>query len=139
MSIGTKSKKSVKAVRTIVMERDGNECIVRGSGWDIRYPCQGILTIQHAVGRGMGGSNRYDKAPYLRAMCWLHNGLAESNADFAQACRDNGWAIPRWAVESTPIELLPVKYPDGWCLLQGENRVNIDEDTAKELQAEIYG
>jgi len=139
MSVGARSKKNVKNVRQIVFERDEHQCIVRNSGWDLKHPCSGMMTIQHAVGRGMGGSARYDKEPYLRAMCWGHNTLAEANPDFAKACRSNGWSIPRWAVESTPIELLPVRYPDGWYLLQGSERVNIDEATANDLQREIYG
>jgi hypothetical protein len=138
-SIGKRSRRQVSGSRQIVFERDNNTCVVELSEWSFRDPCAGILTLQHAVTRGMGGSALWDSPAYLRAMCWHHNDIEPRDANFRRYCEDNGWSIPRWVLNSTPIERIPVRYPDSWYLLYADQRTPIDESIAKDLMQEIYG
>lgn len=139
LSVGKKSKKNVEMARAQVYERDLHTCIVAGSIMAWRFPCSGPLTIQHAYKRGVGSSAQYDGLDCLRAMCWLHNGLAESDAKFAAYCVKMGWAAPRWVHDRGLTKLLPVWYADGWHLLQDGERVRISQKTADDCHAEIYG
>jgi hypothetical protein len=98
------------------------------------------VTLQHRVGRGMGGSALYDKdAGFLLTMCNDHNGLETSNADFHRLCQKMGWSVPRWAVERRSISEIPVCYEDGWFYLIGFDRVPTTEHAAKGRMEEIYG
>jgi len=139
MGIGKKSKNNIAAIRETVYNRDGQECIVQNSTFAMLHNCAGIMTLQHAVKRGMGSSARWDGAPYLRVMCAFHNQLAESDAAFAQACIRNGWSIPRWVAETNPANRIPVLYPAGWFLLDGNSKFEIPEAVAIDLKLEIYG
>ena len=139
MSIGKRSKAQVEKSRPIVYERDGRRCVVRGSIWATIQPCAGSLTLQHRVGKGAGGSALYDAPPFLVAMCMIHNGLAESSAEFANFCTRNGYSLRRSLAEQHPISRVPIRYPDGWQLLSGDGRFAISESTAAELMEEIYG
>lgn len=139
MSVGRKSKAQVEKVRQVVYDRDSHMCVVRETLWATLEPCGGGLSLQHRVGRGMGGSALYDSAPFLVAMCFLHNGLAESSAEFANFCTRNGFSLRRSLAEQHPIGRVPIRYPDGWQLLSGEGRFAISETTANELMEEIYG
>jgi hypothetical protein len=113
--------------RKIVFTRDHDECVVVGSIWQTLQPCGGPLTVQHRVGRGMGGSKKYDAPEYLVAMCLLHNGLAESSATFAAYCTRNG------------LSRIPVRYHDSWYLLSGDMRFRIPDATAVDMMVELYG
>lgn len=139
MAIGKKSRKQVEAIRQTVYERDNHECVVRGSLWAMLHPCGGSLTIQHRVTRGMGGSAQYDDAPFLLAMCSIHNGLEPASAEFRAFCERQGYSIPRWAAEQTPISRIPVKYEDSWYLLSTAGKHRIPEPVAVELMVDIYG
>lgn len=139
MAIGKKSRKQVEAIRQTVYARDNNECVVRGSLWAMLHPCGGSLTIQHRVTRGMGGSAQYDDAPFLLAMCSIHNGLEPASAEFRAFCERQGYSIPRWAAEQTPISRIPVKYEDSWYLLSTAGKHRIPEPVAVELMVDIYG
>lgn len=140
MSIGKTSAKNVKSVRQAVYDRDNNECVVYQTEWSLKSPCAGILTIQHAVGRGMGGSKKWDRPEYLRTMCAHHNTLQTADADFDNYCKKvAGWAIPRWAAETFPVGRIPVLYKDGYYLLFGEERSRINSEVALDLLQEIYG
>lgn len=139
MSIGKRSKAQVEKVRQIVYARDSDLCVVRGSLWAILEPCNGSLTLQHRVGKGAGGSALYDAPAFLTAMCWGHNLLAESSAEFAKFCARNGFSVRRSIADQHPISRIPIRYPDGWQLLSGGGRFAISESTAQELMNEIYG
>lgn len=89
-------------VRQLVYERDGNACVACGVSHG--------LTIQHRKNRGMGGSKLLDTPANLVTMCAVENMLLESNADFADRGRRNGWKL--WSYLD-PL-CCPVLYPDGW-------------------------
>jgi len=136
VSLGKQSRKQVQQAREGVYERDGGVCISKG----VQGPCGGPVTLQHRVGRGMGGSALYDKEPaFLLTMCNDHNGLETSNADYHRLCQDLGWSVPRWAVERRSITEIPVWYWDGWFYLTGFDRVATTEVAAKNKMEEIYG
>ena len=88
-------------VRQLVYERDGNACVACGVAHG--------LTIQHRKNRGMGGSKLLDSPANLVTMCAVENMLLESNADFADRGRRNGWKL--WSYLD-PLRC-PVLYPDG--------------------------
>lgn len=139
MSIGKRSRAQVAAIRQQVLDRDDHVCVVRGSIWSTVQPCGGALTIQHRVGRGMGGSAMFDAPSSLLAMCAVHNGLAEASAEFAKYCQRNGLSIPRRIAAQFPIGRIPARYVDGWHLLDGTKRFMIPDSVAEDLMAEIYG
>lgn len=138
MKIGQRSKAQVNKVRKQVYDRDNGICVVTGSLWSRLEPCQGDITIQHAVTRGMGSSAKWDGADYLRTMCWYHNFLDTHSEEFRKACKRNGWSVPRWVGEQHEIKLVPVRYFDGWHLLQDGERIRISDRTAADLLAEMY-
>ncbi len=133
---GKRSRANVERVRQTVYDRDGNVCVAFG----FMRPCFGDLTIQHRVGRGMGGSAQYDTSPsWLLSLCWGHNVLETENATAREAYRARGWAVSRWVVESWKIDDVPVLYFDGWHLLVHNERLPIDEKVALERIGAIYG
>lgn len=138
MSLGRRSRFNVAKARGIVFGRDDHECVVGGLFEGIRWPCAGGLTVQHRVGRGMGGSAKYDALPYLITMCAFHNGLETSDAVFHAACLKAGWSIPRWVADLHDIGQIPVRYADGWFLLSGSDRVRIPDSVATTVIDEIY-
>lgn len=118
-------------VKRLVRERDGDVCLAQGRG-----PCAGILTLQHRIGRGMGGSRipGINHAANLIVLCFHHNGLIETDADFRSHSLKRGWSIPRnWTPAIEPADI-PVRYQDGPYLLDDEgNRELISEGLAAEL------
>ena len=132
MSIGRRSRKQVDAVREAVFERDGQRCVAYGFG-----ECAGVLTVQHSVARGMGGSAKYDGIDFLRAMCAHHNTLDTADAAFHERCVKRGWSVPRWLADSQGIQVIPVLYSDGWHLLQNGERIRISDDTARTIWDEL--
>lgn len=133
---GKRSKANVERVRQTVYDRDGGVCVARG----FMRPCYGDLTIQHRVGRGMGGSAQYDTSPvWLLSLCWGHNVLETENATAREAYRARGWAISRWVVELWDIGDVPVCYLDGWYRLVHNERQPITEVEAEEMMGVIYG
>ena len=114
MPVGKTSKKQLDKVRKLVFERDGQACVAAGSfGW-----CGGPLTLQHRVGRGMGGSARFDTPAHLITFCQIHNELQTASATFARLCQGRGWSVPRWVVDQLTITVVPCYYPvGGWHLL----------------------
>ena len=128
-----------KEVRQNVYERDESLCVVRGSLWAMLVPCGGPITLQHRVGRGMGGSKKWDTEPFLVSMCAIHNGLEPASAEFRAFCERQGYSVPRWAADQFPIQRIPIKYEDAWYLLGGAQRYAVPEPVAQELMLEIYG
>lgn len=127
-SIGKLSKMQVEQVREAVYVRDERTCVA-ASG-----ECWGGLTIQHAIGRQMGGSALLDDPTLLRAMCAWHNTLAETDAGFKALCLRNGWALERR--HQDVADEIPVRYPDGrWYRLIGTSRALLMPDEAAELLA----
>lgn len=112
-------------------------CCVDGTWASLRWGCAGELTIQHAVGRGMGGSAKYDNIDFLRTMCARHNMLETADADFAKACVENGWSIPRWFADRFSVRAVPVLYSEGWYLLQNGNRLPISDKTAESIKSDF--
>lgn len=138
MSIGKKSRVGMERSRENVYARDDNICVVSGSIWSVLHPCGGHMTLQHRVTRGMGSSAKYDSEPYLLTMCSIHNGLEPASSEFRNFCERNGYSIPRWVAEQHPISRIPVKYADGWFLLDGVSKYEVPESVASDLMSEIY-
>jgi hypothetical protein len=112
-SIGRQSAANVDRIRERIFERDEEACVAGPAS------CVGGLTVQHAIGRGMGGSAELDRPSLLRTMCSGHNGLIEASAEFRSLAELNGWAIPRFG-GFTP-EAIPVRYPGSrWFLLDDD-------------------
>lgn len=140
MTIGKRSKSNVARNRQRVFERDHETCVVAGTLWDGLERCRGQLTVQHRVGRGMGGSARYDAPEYLIAMCAHHNGLQTSSALFAEACERNGWSVRRSVADLYSVTGIPVFTQDGWYLLgQDFSRTLIADGEAQGFMLMIYG
>lgn len=136
VSVGKKSRSNVQKARQGVYERDGGVCISRG----ISGPCDDSVTLQHRVGRGMGGSALYDGDPsFLLTMCNSHNVLETADADYHRLCQELGWSAPRWVVNRWSISEVPVFYWDGWFYLVGFERVATTEKVARKRMEEIYG
>lgn len=136
MTIGKRSAAQTNKLRQKVYDRDKHECVSKA----VYGPCDDVLTIQHRVGRGMGGSALYDgEAAFLIGFCLRHNVLETANADYGRICRELGWSVPRWAVDRWSITEIPVFYWDGWHYLVGLDRVPTTDKAARERMAEIYG
>lgn len=140
MSHGTISRRNVAKHRRTVVDRDG-ECVVANSMWALLVKCGGGLTVQHRTGKGMGGSGVRDLFAHdLLTMCAVHNGLAESSAEFHETCVRAGWSVPRWAADQVGLDQIPVWYSStGWFLLRGDGRVHISEQQAQEAITRVYG
>ena len=137
--IGKQSRKQVQAVRKQVFERDGHVCVVANTTQAHFHPCWGDLTIQHRVGRGMGGSALYDSPEYLVTMCLGHNLLIESDPTFALYCRMRGLSVPRWLAAQFNVSQIPVRTGDGWFMLSSDGRRHsVASITAETVLEEIY-
>ena len=141
MSLGSKSKSQAEKLRKPVYKRDHHECVACGYAWTSGRMPVDQLSIQHRVGRGMGGSALYDKtASSLITFCIWHNVQETADADFHKLCLHNGWSVPRWVPERRwPMESVPVRYVDGWFFLVGLERVGVKRGVAEERMVEIYG
>lgn len=141
MSIGRKSRSQVSKNRQQVFTRDHMCCVVQGSLWARLEPCRGQLTVQHRVGRGMGGSAKYDAPEYMVAMCAHHNQLQTSSAEFAKACERLGWSVRRSVADLYAVTGIPVFYGcEGWFLLSTDfRRVLISNEEAEDYMALLYG
>ena len=139
-TIGQTSKAQVEKNRPGVYQRDDFTCVVANSLWARLNPCNGTLTIQHAIGRGNGGSALYDGAECLRAMCSAHNDLQPANAYFGAECIWFGWSIERNRRNHDPTQI-PVRYPDGrdYLLTPDFQKALLSVDEAAELRALIHG
>ena len=137
MTIGKRSKRQVEIARERIYERDSHRCIVFGQSASLVWPCNGGITIQHSVARGMGGSAQFDGPEYLRTMCSFHNTLDTANATFRAECLKNGWSIPRWLAISEGVRNVPVSYADGWFLLNGFDRVPLTDEQAENLREDL--
>lgn len=138
MSIGKRSKYQLAKSRPIVFERDNEQCVVAGTIWETIQPCIGVLTLQHRVGRGMGGSAKWDAPNCLVTMCVVHNTLIESSYEFRSFCERNGFSILRRIADRMDISGIPVRYADGWYLLAGNSRFPIPEATAEAVISDLY-
>lgn len=138
MSVGRRSKYQVAKSRPIVFARDQETCVVAGTIWETIQPCMGVLTLQHRVGRGMGGSAKWDAPNCLVTMCVVHNTLIESSYEFRSYCERNGLAIRRAVADRMDISGIPVRYSDGWYLLAGSSRFPIPEATAEAVISDLY-
>ena len=133
-----RSKYQLAKARPVVFERDQETCVVAGSIWATIQPCMGILTLQHRVGRGMGGSSKWDAPNCLVTMCVVHNGLVESSYEFRNFCERNGLSIRRAVADRVDVSSIPVRYSDGWFVLAGDSRFPIPDATAEAIIAELY-
>lgn len=119
--------------RRAVLERDNHQCIA--ARFPYHVPCSGPLTMQHTVGRGMGGSKLFDTADLLITMCQGHNVLLTASAEFQAIGKGRGWVRDRNAKRDP--RLTPVQYPDGWHRLIGDARVPVPEGDAIEYMVLI--
>ena len=138
MSVGRRSKYQLVKSRPVVFERDQGRCVVSGTIWETIQPCMGVLTLQHRVGRGMGGSAKWDAPNCLLLMCVTHNGLVESSREFRLFCERNGLSILRRVADRVDVSSIPVRYADGWHLLAGDSRFPISEVTAEAVMSDLY-
>lgn len=112
-SIGRQSALNVDRIRERIFERDEDLCVAYGHG------CFGSLTVQHAIGRGMGGSAALDRPSLLRTMCSGHNGLIEQSSAFREIAEAAGWSLSRFGDVDPLAE--PVRYPgQRWFLLNDD-------------------
>ena len=118
-TIGQRSRDQVEEIRPMLYIRDDYRCVVSGTPVGATSPCEGNITLQHRIGRGAGGSARFDTTAHLVVMCLRHNVLETSSADFAAACLTNGWSLRRNAVDVDPTQI-PVRYRDGWYVLDAD-------------------
>ena len=132
MRIGRRSKAQVARVRERVFERDGHECVV----FERASECAGGLTVQHRVGRGMGGSARLDGVENLVTMCAYHNALVESDALFRRLCVMRGYSVPRWAAGC--VGSIPVEFLQGWMLIS-DVLTPVDSRQVVEVFEDVYG
>lgn len=139
MSVGRRSKYQIAKSRPIVFQRDQETCIVAGTIWETIQPCMGVLTLQHRVGRGIGGSAKWDSPNCLLLMCVQHNSLVESSREFRLFCERNGFSILRRVADRTDVSRIPVRYSFGWHLLSGDGKYPISETTAETMMQEVYG
>ena len=105
------------------LERDLERCYHCGIGDQTLVP-------QHRAGRGMGGSKaRAHRPSNIITLCSIANGLLESDADFAQVGRDNGWKISSW---EDPLAI-PVRdlMSAEWYLLDDQGSRSITETRIK--------
>ena len=136
LPIGRRSKTQTERLRQIVYERDNHECVSKA----LYGPCSADITIQHRVGRGMGGSALYDAhSAFLVVLCGRHNTLETANADYHKLCRQLGWSVPRWVIDRWHISEVPVFYWDGWHYLAATDRVPTTPETATGRMKQIYG
>jgi hypothetical protein len=137
LSIGRKSRAQVDKVRALVFERDGEQCLAAG----VFGFCGGGLTIQHRVGRGMGGSAQWDTPAHLITLCATHNELQTASAQFAKICQSRGWSIPRWVMDRMPAADIPVHYPGrGWFLIREDGKVDkVSRVQAVPIFLSLYG
>lgn len=137
MAIGKLSKRQLDKIRAQVFERDAQRCLAAG----VFGFCGGPLTLQHRVGRGMGGSAQYDTPAHLITFCSIHNELQTANATFATICQSRGWSVPRWAAERVSISVIPCHYPAvGWHLLFDDGTVEqVPAMEANAMLLALYG
>lgn len=142
MSVGKKANRVLDKLRPLIFERDG-ACVIAGTLWERLERCAGDLTLQHRAPRGMGGNSDIFNAPEnLVAMCMNHNRLERDSVSFRDFCRRNGYAMPRWVLEGRnglDASMVPVRFIDGWFLLEGLDRRSISEDTALTFMVALYG
>lgn len=72
-----------------ILRRDNESC----------YHCatdDQTLIPQHRANRGHGGSKSANKLSNLITFCSIANGLLESDPDFADLGRHNGWKLSRY-------------------------------------------
>lgn len=137
-TLGKRSRTQVERNRDGIFLRDDYRCVVANTSWTKLIPCAGGLTIQHRIGRGMGGSAKFDTPTHLLTMCAVHNALETANGKFHNTCVRNGWSVPRNR-ELDPSEI-PVAYPDGnWYQLSniGFGRIYLTPEVALEMRAAI--
>jgi len=132
MSVGKRSQAEVNKNRKRIYVRDG-QCVVQGTDVSFKYRCFGDLTIQHRVSRGMGSSNLFDEPNGLIAFCYEHNLLEPRSSEFRAICEEYGWSVKRGYATRFGLSSIPVKYDDGWYLLENFARRQISDDEAKDL------
>lgn len=112
-TVGQQSAVQVAAVRARIFDRDEHRCLAE----HVLVPCFGSLTIQHAIGRGMGGSALLDRPSLLRTFCLGHNRLETESATFRALCLEFGWSLSRFG----DVKPVPVRYPGcRWYLLDDD-------------------
>jgi len=136
-----RKNRGLDKTRPLIFERDG-DCVVAGSLWANLFPCSDGLTLQHRAPRGMGGnSDEFNEPENLVTMCAVHNGLERSSVEFRDFCRRSGYAMPRWVIEGRnglSAGMIPVRFGEVWCLLEGFGRRVISEETALAVMSLLY-
>lgn len=137
-TLGARSRTQVEQNRDGIFLRDDYRCLAANTSWTALFPCGGGLTIQHRIGKGMGGSAEFDTPAHLITLCMVHNTLEPANAAFRNFCVRNGWSVPR--NRGLDVEQIPVTYPDGnYYQLSdiGFGRIYLTPERAKEMRAVI--
>ena len=83
------------------------------------------LIPHHRVNRGMGGSKARHEPSNILTMCFLVNGLMESDPIVAQMAREWGWKLESW---QKPAEV-PVfnAYLGKWFKINEYERVELED------------
>lgn len=112
--------------RQMIRERDGNACVACGTTYG--------LTEHHRANRGAGGSKKANVLSNALTMCHVHNGLLESDPEFAAKGRVYGWKCLRHVL-AQPADI-PVWYvmEQAWYLLEDDgSRLRVPEWWQEEL------
>lgn len=95
-----------------VRERDGDQCWVCGTDWDI--------DVHHRAGRGAGGSKAANVMSNCVCACRKHNGMAETDADFMRLAYARGFKVKRHGIRA-PADIAIWSTPEqAWFLLSDD-------------------
>ena len=136
------TKTPTPRVRALVYERDGHTCVASHPAVMRGFMlCDSVLTLQHRIGRGSGGSRLpgINQPGNLITMCFTHNLLIERDATFKAYALSRGWSLPRLRKPALVPAEIPVMYPDGPYLVDDDGgRESIPLAFARELW-EVFG
>lgn len=115
-------------VKALVLARDGGRCVLNS-----RLCLGEASTVDHRVGRGMGGSRRLNVPHNGVAVCGPCNGLRESDATFQASLVARGIKVLSShdaAKDGRRCLTTPVLYPDGqaWWLTPWGSRVQVSTE-----------
>lgn len=116
-------------IRKAVFARDHYFCAMTAYS-----SCVGDLTLQHRVGRGMGGSKRLDGFSNLLSLCAWHNQLIEADAQAKQWALRHGVSVLRRHAALFDVAHIPVFVDGEWWFLDGAGfRVGVPDVTAEAI------
>ena len=91
--------------KAIVLERDGQKCPICG---------QRAREVNHRANRGSGGFLAGNRLSNACVICWICNGLIESDPEFADLARSRGVKLSRYADPLAVPYLHPIYGVEVW-------------------------